>query len=103
MINRTKKIKSNDQVQVISGKYKGTQGVVQKVLDNQYMIVSNVNVRLRHYKSSPTRDAGIVEINNKIHVSNIMLLCTDKKPTRVKFEFREDKKVRVSKRTGEII
>ncbi len=106
------KIKKNDTVEVITGKYKGKKGkVIEVITADNTVRVEGVNLIKRHYKPSQAHpEGGIVEKVGTIHISNVALLDpTDGKPTRVGFKFIDDKdsgkkrKVRISRRTGEIL
>ncbi|MBL8134673.1 MAG: 50S ribosomal protein L24 [Anaerolineae bacterium] len=90
------RIKTGDTVQVIAGKDVGERGRVTAVFPKQdRVVVEGVNLLKRHRKA---RQAGaqqipaqIVEFNGPIHLSNVMLVCTQcSKPTRVGFRVRED-------------
>ena len=102
----TRKIKKNDDVIVISGRDKGKKGSVLLVLPKKdRVIVQGVNMVKRHTRPTATQSGGIVEKELPIHVSNIALVDPDGgKPTRVGFRILEDgRKVRVAKRSGEMI
>lgn len=100
------KIKKGDNVVVLSGKDKGKTGEVVRVLpkDNR-AVVQGVNVAKRHVKPSASQQGGIQDKELSIHVSNLGVADPkDGKPTRVGFKQLEDgRKVRVSKRSGEVI
>ncbi len=96
------KIKKGDTVQVITGKDKGKQGEVVRVLPTaDKLIVSGVNTASKHAKARRANEqAGIVDRDMPIHVSNVMLVHKGK-PVRVGFELGNDgKKVRVAKVGG---
>ncbi len=101
------KIKKGDHVIVLSGKDKGQKGEVTKVFPKeQRVIVSGVRMVKRHVK--PTQwdpEGGIKSFEAPIHVSNVAHIDPkDGKPTRVGFTTLKDgKKVRVAKRSGEVI
>jgi large subunit ribosomal protein L24 len=100
------KIKKGDKVVVLSGKDKGRTGEVAKVMPKEgKVIVSGVNVHARHRKPSQVNPQGGIERKEApLHVSNVAI--ADPKtgaPTRVRFEEREGKKVRVAVRSGELI
>lgn len=103
------KVIKNDNVKILSGKYKGSTGKVLKVfLKNDRVIVEGVNIIKRHTKpSQKNQQGGIVEKEAPINVSNVMVICGKcSKPTRVGFKILEDgAKVRVCKNQecGEII
>ena len=96
------KIKKDDMVIVIAGKDKDKTGKVLSVKDGK-VIVEGVNVVKKHTKPNQmNQNGGIVEKEAAIDVSNVMLLV-DGKATRVGFEVKEGKKVRVAKATGKVI
>ena len=99
------KIKKGDKVKVIAGAYKGTEGEVLEVLiGKNRAVVENVNIAKKHAKPTNERAGGIREINNPIHISNLMLI--DPKsgvPTRVGRRLEGEKLVRYAKNSGEII
>ena len=96
------KIKKDDMVIVIAGKDKDKTGKVLSVKDGK-VIVEGVNVVKKHTKPNQmTQNGGIVEKEAAIDVSNVMLLV-DGKATRVGFEVKDGKKVRVAKATGKVI
>jgi large subunit ribosomal protein L24 len=103
------KVKKGDTVVVISGKDKGAKGkVIQAYPDNQRVLVEGVNRIKKHTKVSQTQrgaqTGGIVTQEASIHVSNVMVVDSDGKPTRVGYrENDEGKRVRVSKRNGKDI
>ena len=99
------KIKKGDTVVVLSGKDKGRTGEVVKAMPKEgKVIVSGVNVHARHRKPSQTNPQGGIERKEApLHVSKVAVATADGKPTRVRFEEREDKKVRVAAKTGELI
>lgn len=93
------KIKTGDNVVVIAGRDKGKSGVVIKTLrDTNQVIVDGVNVLKKHVKGE---NGGIVDMTHPIDASNVAL--TDPKtgkPTRVGYEIKGDKKIRVARPTG---
>ena len=96
------KIKKDDMVIVIAGKDNGKTGKVLSVKDGK-VIVEGVNVVKKHTKPNQmNQNGGIVEKEAAIDVSNVMLLV-DGKATRVGFEVKDGKKVRVAKATGKVI
>ena len=100
------KIKKDDVVIVIAGKDKGKNGQVLSVdHKNKKILVKGVNVVKKHQKAGKTKGAtesGIIERENWIAISNVML-SIDGKATRVGFKIEGDKKVRVAKKTGKVI
>ena len=107
------RIRTDDQIQVISGKDKGKQGkVIRTNPEKQTVYVENVNMIKRHQRAQPSPDGrgqgkegGIIEMEGPIHVSNVALVDpTDNKPTRIGIRTTDDgKRQRYSKRTGEAI
>ena len=101
----TAKIKKGDQVIVLSGKDKGRTGEVVKSLPKDgKVVVSGINVAVRHRKPSHTNPQGGLERSEApMAVSKVAHVTKDGKPTRVRFEERDGKKVRVAVKTGEVI
>ncbi len=103
------KIKKGDTVVVISGKDKGAKGkVIQAFPERERVLVEGVNRIKKHTKVSRTergaQSGGIVTQEALIHVSNVMVVDSDGKPTRVGYRTGEDgKKVRISRRNGKDI
>jgi large subunit ribosomal protein L24 len=80
-----RKIRSGDEVVVLSGRNKGEQGKVRvNLIKEDRIIVEGVNVVKKHLKRGRARQAGIVEVEAPMPVSKVMLICPAcKKPTRV--------------------
>ena len=100
------KIKKGDRVVVLSGKDKGRHGeVIRSMPKEGKVVVSGVNVAARHRKPSQANPQGGIERREApLHVSKVALEDPKTgKPTRVRFEEREGKKVRVAARSGELI
>ena len=99
------KIKKGDRVVVLSGKDKGRTGEVVKAMPKEgKVIVSGVNVHARHRKPSQVNPQGGIERKEApLHVSKVAIATADGKPSRVRFEVRDGKKVRVAAKTGELI
>jgi large subunit ribosomal protein L24 len=100
------KIKKGDRVVVLSGKDKGKHGEVTKSLPkDSKVIVSGVNIITRHRKPSQTNpQGGLEKAEAPMHVSKVAIEDPKTgKPTRVRFETRDGKKVRVAARSGELI
>lgn len=98
------KIKSGDTVTVIAGDHKGSEGKVLTVdREKNKAIVEGINVVKKHEKpSAQNPQGGIVEKEAPIHISNLSLMEKGE-PVRVGYAVKDGKKVRVSKKTGEII
>jgi large subunit ribosomal protein L24 len=99
------KIKKGDRVVVLAGKDKGRQGNVLKVLPkDERVVVEGLNMVQRHTKPSQgDPQGGIKNKEAALHVSNVAVVDSKGKPTRVGFRVEGDKKVRVAKTTGEVI
>ena len=100
------KIKKGDHVIVLAGKDKGKHGEVLRVLPKENRaLVQGVNVVRRHQKQTAQQEGGIVSKESPVDMSNLAIEDPkDGKPTRVGFKLLEDgKKVRVAKRSGEVI
>ena len=99
------KIKKGDRVVVLTGKDKGRQGNVLKVLPkDERVVVEGLNMVQRHTR--PTQldpQGGIKNKEASLHLSNVSLVDSNGKPTRVGFKVEGDKKVRIAKTTGEVI
>jgi large subunit ribosomal protein L24 len=100
------KIRKGDTVVVLSGKDKGKTGEVVRAMPKQSkVVVSGVNVHARHRKPTQTAPQGGIERKEApLHVSNVAIADPKTgKPTRVRFEERNGKKVRVAAKSGELI
>jgi large subunit ribosomal protein L24 len=100
------KVKKGDEVIVISGREKGKKGTITKVITAESrVIVGGVNKTKRHEKPGRNSAGGIVEKEAPLHVSNVALIdAKSGKATRVGYKTLEDgTKVRVAKRSGEVI
>jgi len=98
------KIKKGDSVVVRSGKDKGRTGTVLQVLPKDgKVLVSGVNVIARHRKPSQTNpQGGIDRVEAPMAISKVGI-AIDGKPSRVRFETKDGKKVRVAVKSGETI
>lgn len=97
------RIKKGDKVQVITGAYKGTIGEVKAAFPKEdKVIVEGVNMVKKHLKPTQQNpEGGIIEKEAKIHVSNVMLYDEKaKQASRVKYEIKDGKKVRVFVKSG---
>lgn len=100
------KIRKGDKVVVLAGRDKGRAGeVVRMMPKDDKAVVRGVNMIRRHQKQSQTQEGGIISKEAPIHLSNIAVADPkDGKPTRIGFRVEKDgKKVRVAKRSGEMI
>ncbi len=99
------KIKTGDTVVITAGDHKGTEGKVLRVdAEKNKAIVEGANMVSKHEKpSAKNPQGGIVKKEAPIHISNLTLVDSKGEATRVGYEVRDGKKVRVSKKSGEII
>ena len=104
------KVHKGDTVLVVSGKDKGAKGkVLQAYPSRDKILVEGVNRIKKHTPISTTqrgaRSGGIVTQEAPIHVSNVMVVDSDGKPTRIGYRVDEEtgKRVRISKRNGKDI
>ena len=100
------KIKKGDSVVVRSGKDKGRTGTVLQVMPkDSKVLVQGVNVATRHRKPTQTEPQGGIERREApMHISKVSLADPkDGKPTRVRFEVKDGKKLRVAVKSGETI
>ena len=99
-------VKKGDKVKVITGKDKGKEGVILAAFPKQdRVLVEGINMVKKHAKPSQANpQGGIVNQEAPIHVSNVMILDPKTgEPTRVGYKVEGNKKVRVAKKSGEIL
>ena len=102
----TMKIKKGDQVIVITGRDKGKTGEVTKAMPKENkVLVSGINLVKRHTRPTQENAGGIISKELPIHVSNVALIDPKSgKATRVGIKVEKDgSKVRVAKKSGEVI
>ena len=99
------KIKKGDSVVVLSGKDKGRTGTVLQVLPKDgKVVVEGVNVATKHRKPTQANpQGGIDRVPAPMAISKVAVADKDGKPTRVRFEVKDGKKVRVAVKSGETI
>ena len=100
------KIRKGDRVVILSGKDKGKTGdVIRSMPKEMKVVVSGVNVHARHRKPSQVNPQGGIERKEApLHVSNVAIADPKSgKATRVRFEERDGRKVRVAAKSGELI
>ena len=100
------KFRKGDRVVVLTGRDKGKNGEILGILKKEdRVLVRGVNMVKRHQKQTATAEGGIIVKESPIHMSNLALEDPkDGKPTRVGFKTLDDgRKVRVAKRSGELI
>lgn len=98
------RIRKGDRVMVISGKDRGKSGLVMEVRPReQRVIVEGLNIVKRHTKPRPPNEpGGVIEKPAPIHLSNVALIDPkDDRPTRVRIQEVDGKRVRISARSGE--
>ena len=102
-----KKLRKGDDVIVLTGKDKGKRGTVQRILENDRVLVDGVNIVRRHVKPNPMRatQGGIVDQERSVHISNIALFNPQTNgPDRVGIRTLEDgRKVRYFKSNNEVV
>lgn len=101
------RIRKDDTIVIITGKDRGKKGKVRRAFPNEDRVaVEGLNMIKRHSRARrATRQAGIIELEAPIHVSDVMLVCNKcGNPTRVSFRFLDDgKKVRICNSCREVI
>ncbi|MDJ0955043.1 MAG: 50S ribosomal protein L24 [Acidimicrobiia bacterium] len=100
------KIKTGDTVRIIAGDHKGSEGKVVRVIrDKNKAIIEGINMVSKHEKpSAQNPQGGIVKKEAPINISNLALLDPKSgETTRVGYEVRDGKKVRVSRKSNEVI
>jgi large subunit ribosomal protein L24 len=102
-----RKIKSGDEVQVITGKDKGKRGRIIRFKNPDRVVVENINLAKRHTRGNPMQNSpgGIIEKEMPLHISNVALINpTTQRPDRIGFKFLADgTKVRFFKSNGEVV
>ena len=99
------KIKKGDTVRVITGSHKGSEGTVMSISrEINKAIVEGVNMIKKHNKpNAQNPQGGITEKEAPLHISNLSLLTSDGKTTRVGYRVEDGSKVRVAKKTDEVV
>ena len=98
------KIKKGDKVIILSGDDKGKTGEVLKAMPKESkVVVQGVNLVKRHTKPSQTTPGGIITKEAAIHVSNVAIVTSDGKPSKVGYKDDKGTKVRVARKSGEVI
>ena len=100
------KIRKGDRVRVLTGKDRGKEGTVSRVLPTAgKVIVDGVNVARKHVRANPQKNTpgGVIDVDMPLDASNVAVLSPkDGKPTRVGYRFDADgNKIRICKRTGD--
>lgn len=100
------KLKKGDKVQIISGKEKGKQGTVKRVVaEKNMLVIENINKVKRHVKpGAVSKEGGIITFEKPVHAGTAMLICEKcGKPTRVGYSIVKDKKYRVCVKCKEVL
>lgn len=100
------RIKKNDIVEIITGKDKGKQGKVLRTISKKdRVVIEGANMRTKHFKKTAERAGQKIEFEAPMHISNVMILDPKtKKPTRIGYiKDKNNRKVRVSKKSGEVL
>ena len=98
------KLRKGDKVVVLAGKDKGKEGVVASVDPKaNKAVVDGVNMAIRHTKQTQASQGGRLPKAMPIDLSNLSVLDTNGKATRVGFRMEDGKKVRFAKTTGDVI
>jgi len=98
------KLKKGDKVVVLAGKDKGKEGEITSVNPTAgKAVVDGVNIAIRHTRQSQTSQGGRVPTAMPVDLSNLALLDSNGKATRVGFREEDGKKVRYAKSTGETV
>jgi large subunit ribosomal protein L24 len=98
------RVKKGDDVIVLTGRERGKRGVVRQVMPARgTALVQDINISKRHFKPGRARQAGIVDVEQPIHLSNLALVDPKtSKPTRVRMrQLANGKKVRIAIASGE--
>ena len=98
------KLKKGDKVVVLTGKDKGKEGVIASVDPKSgKAVVDGINMAIRATRQTQTSQGGRIPKAMPIQLSNLSLIDSNGKPTRVGFKMEGDKKVRFAKTTGDVI
>ena len=98
------KLKKGDKVVVLTGKDRGKQGEITRVMPKDgKAVVDGVNVAIRHRRQSQNEQGGRIPTAMPIDLSNLALVDSNGKATRVGFRVEDGKKVRFAKSTGDTI
>ncbi len=100
------KVKKNDTVLIISGKYRGRKGKILKSFPKMdKLLIEGINLRKKHQKPKKTGDKGqIIEIPAPIHISNVKIICPKcKKATRIGYRIEGGEKYRICKKCDKTI
>jgi len=99
------KLKKGDKVKVIAGKHKGTVASIIKVLrDKNRVVLEGITMKKHQKPSQEEKEGGIIDVPAPIHISNVMIIdgknAKAKKVSRLGYVFKDDKKIRVYRKSG---
>jgi len=100
------RVKKNDTVLIISGKYRGRKGKILKAFPKKdKVLIEGVNLRKKHQKPKKTGDKGqIIQVPAPIHISNVKIICPKcKKATRIGYRIEGGEKYRICKKCDKAI
>jgi len=99
------KLKKNDLVKILTGKDKGKSGRILEIdAEKGRVLVEGLNMKKKTVRPRNQQEkGGIIEVEGYLHISNVMVLGNDGKPTRLGYKFENGKKIRIAKTTGEAI
>lgn len=98
------KLKKGDRVIVLAGKDKGKQGEITRVIPKENKaVVDGINIAIRHTRQSAQGQGGRIPTAMPVDLSNLALIDSKGKATRVGFRMEDGKKVRFAKSTGEAV
>jgi len=100
-----KKLKIGDTVKVILGKDKGKIGTIKTIsYKKNNLVIEGINKKIKHVKPPRKEEAGkIITFNAPLDYSNVMICDEKGKTTRVSFDFQDNRKVRISTKTKNLI
>lgn len=100
------RIRKGDMVAVVSGNERGKRGRVLEILpEKNRVLIEGVNVRFKHLRKSQKHpQGGRIRREVSVHLSNVMPIDPETNtPTRVRFEIKDGKRVRVARRSGAVL
>ncbi|PIE98386.1 MAG: 50S ribosomal protein L24 [Treponema sp.] len=97
------RIKKDDTVEIVTGKDKSKRGSVVKVFpNNNSVIVRGLNMVSKAMRRKSQQDkGGIIEVEAPIDVSNVMIICKKCGKTRVGYDLKDGKKIRICRKCGD--
>lgn len=100
-----KKIKIGDSVKIIQGKEKGQIGKIKTIFyKKKKVVVEGINKKIKHVKSSEKNKIGkIINFNAPLDISNVMLCNENGLASKIKFYLKNNIKVRIFKKTNELV